>query len=295
MPVSRRHVIKPREVARDVFCVTFDQDDSPEAFLASNQGFVVLEDSVLLFDTGFSQRYARLLDRAILSITDKRIRYIVNSHDHSDHVFGNSYFSKKYSVSGLNIISHDMCARIIKRMGSERLRRYRKSYGKLAPFLPSRVLAPNLTYESGFNLTIEGRKFIFIHPDNGAHTLGDTVLAMPERGVIFMGDVFFNSFFPNIEDSNLEEWARTLNLVDHTTYSIFLPGHGEVGKKAAVTGFADYLHGLSKRLLLLDDPDRQAIHSCFEVEGTENWSCRFLVDWNCDFLLGKSKSAITKV
>ncbi|MDG6906231.1 MAG: MBL fold metallo-hydrolase [Nitrososphaerota archaeon] len=295
MPVNQRHVIKPIEIARDVFSVIFDQAESPESFLASNQGFVILEDSVLLFDTGFSSRYARLLDIAISAITDKKIRYIVNSHDHSDHILGNSYFSKKYSTSGLSIISHELCAQIIRSIGTERIQKYKKSYNKLAPSLTSRVEIPNVTYESGFNLNIEGAKFVFIHPNNGAHTLGDTMLAMPHLGVILMGDVFVNSFFPNIEDANLEEWVRTLNLMDHTTYSKFLPGHGTVGGRAEVSRFADYLRDLSRRLLLLEEPDRAVIQSCFETESTRNWSCRFLVHWNCDYLLGRSKSAITKV
>jgi cyclase len=295
LSAKSEHAPRHRKIAKDIYSIIFDRDRSPEEVFASNQGFVVLDDSVLVFDTGFSNRSAKWLDEAISQVTDKKVRYIVNSHDHSDHVFGNSYFSKKYSKFGLNIISHEICSRAILRLGSGRIDGYKRNNRILATILPADAVAPNVTYEIGFSLSIEGRRFILIHPENGAHTLGDTILAIPERGVMFMGDVFLNSFFPNIEDANIEAWTSALDSIDHTTYSKFLPGHGRLGGKAEVVGFADYLRGLSRRLLSLNSPDREKFRACFEVEGTEHWSSRFLIDRNIDALLGISQTAFAKI
>lgn len=262
---------------------------------APNQGFVVLDDSVLLFDTGFSNAYAKSIEDSIACVTDKKIRYIINSHDHSDHIFGNSYFFEKYSRFALRVLGHEVCSRAIRKLGPERLLEYRKSYKSLARVLPRRVVEPNVTYESSFSLALEGRKFVFVHPQNGAHTLGDTMLAIPEREVMFMGDVFLNSFFPNIEDANIEEWSSSLESIDYSTYSRFLPGHGKVGRSKEVLGFASYLRHLSESLLLLDKPTKAEIRSCFEISGTEDWSFKPILERNVDFLMGNLTSAISQI
>ena len=293
MPARSNNAVKPQKVANDVYALIFDQDDSLETGFGSNQGFVVLDDSVLIFDTGFSVHAAKSLDRAIAQVTDKKVRYIVNSHDHSDHVFGNSYFSRKYSKFGLSIIAHGICAQRFEKLGPERLNGYRKSFKRLSSVLSSvQIVTPEITYlDIGIELKIEGTQFVLIHPENGAHTLGDTMLAIPERGVMFLGDVFLNSFFPNVEDANIEEWVDSLNNLDYKTYSKFLPGHGKLGGKKEIIDFSNYMAGLRDRLLQVGhNPDRLKLRSCFEVEGTENWKSRFSVDLSVDSLMGKSSN-----
>ena len=138
-------------------------------------------------------------------------------------------------------------------------------------------------------LKVEGTELVIIHPENGAHTLGDTILAMPEKGVMFLGDVFLNSFFPNVEDANIEGWIDSLSSIDYKTYSKFLPGHGKLGGKKEVGEFFNYMCKLRHRLLKVGPkPDRQKLRSCFEIKGTEKWDSRFLVDLSIDALLGKS-------
>ena len=286
-------VQRPQKVTKNVYSVIFDKENSLEEPYSSNQGFVVLDDSVLVFDTGFSNYTAKSLDQAIAQVTDKRVRYIVNSHDHSDHIFGNSYFSKKYSRYGLNIISHEICAKRFERLGIERLNAYKNSNKRLAKVLSSvQIVAPKLTYfDIGISLKVEGTEFVIVHPENGAHTLGDTIIAMPENGVMFLGDVFLNSFFPNVEDANIEGWIDSLTSIDYRTYSKFLPGHGKLGGKKEVISFSNYMRELRDRLLKVGPkPDRQSLRSCFEIEGTEDWNSRLMLDLNIDALLGKFRS-----
>ena len=92
--------------------------------------------------------------------------------------------------------------------GEKALKEFKASDKKLASMLSSvEIVAPNITYsECGMNLTIGNTKFMFVHPEIGAHTLGDTVLCIPESGVMFLGDVLWNSFFPNVSEANIEAW-----------------------------------------------------------------------------------------
>jgi cyclase len=279
----------PQKLTKDVYAVISNEDSFNEGF-GSNQGFVVLENSVLVYDTGFSDYSARKLDRALASITDKKVRYIVNSHDHSDHIFGNSYFYNKYSRFGLNIISHEICAREFKRLGPQRLEEYKKSYKNARLLSSVKIIPPEITYSDiGMNLKLEGTEFVLFHPENGAHTLGDTVLAIPGKGVMFLGDIFLNSYFPNLEDANIEEWVDSLNDLDFNTYSKFLPGHGKPGGKREVVEFSNYMSTLRDRLLQVGSkPDRLRLRSFLETEGTEDWKSRYSVELSIDSLLGKT-------
>jgi cyclase len=293
LPGKSNSAPRIQKITRDVYGIISDEEASVESGFGANQGFVVLDDSVLLFDTGFSS--AESLDRAISLVTDKKVRYIVNSHDHSDHVFGNSHFSKKYSKIGLKIIAHENCARNILRFAPQRLEYYKGRNKKLASMLSRvEIVPPNITYpEVGMRLRIEGVEFVFVHPENGAHTLGDTMLAIPEKGAMFLGDVFSNYYFPNVEDANIESWVNVLEDIDHTTYSKFLPGHGKLGDNEQLIAFSNYMRTLCEQLLSIGtDPDREKLRSCFETDGTHNWKGRFLVENNIDALLGNFPAKI---
>ncbi|HVB12164.1 MAG TPA: hypothetical protein VNE86_03455, partial [Nitrososphaerales archaeon] len=129
--------------------------------------------------------------------------------------------------------------------------------------------------------------------DIGAHTLGDTILAMPESGVMFLGDVLYNSTFPYVGDANIEAWIDFLNDIDYSTYARFLPGHGGVCEKEDVIGFTNYLCEIRERLLSADvKMGRGRLRSCFEIKGTEDWKSRSTIDRNIDGLFGKLQGRI---
>lgn len=299
MPAGKLHSASVSRLGHSTYALVSNEDDSIHGGLGSNQGFVILENSVLIFDTGFSTRHARILDHAISKVTSKKPRYVINSHDHSDHVFGNSYFAKKYGDQGIEIISHTSCMNQLLKLGHKRLKEYRQLNLGLERLLQHvRITLPELTYRNaGLSLNLEGTDIVFIHPENGAHTLGDTVLAMPGEGVMFMGDILFNEYFPNLEDADLEGWIDFLEDIDFQTYSRFLPGHGRICKKEAVIDFTDYLRTVRGRLLDREQtPTEQSLMSCFETEKTATWKFRQVLEKNVTALtsslrgqLGSSK------
>ena len=263
-------------VAEDTFAIVRSNDDSVYSGYGVNQAFVVLEDSVLAFDSGFTLSHAKSLEKAVRGATDKKIRYLVNSHDHSDHVFGNSYFSNKYSSHGLRIISHANCAVNLRTHGNHRINSYKKDENLRRSLAALSIKLPDLTYRLDMHLEIEGTNFTFIHPESGAHTLGDTLLAIPKKGVVFAGDVLFNSYFPNLQDANLESWIEFLNDIDFQTYKRFVPGHGETCGQKEVKDFTEYLEKARNRLLSNDVNDKKAIRACLESEQTREWKWSWL-------------------
>ncbi|HXQ92255.1 MAG TPA: MBL fold metallo-hydrolase [Nitrososphaerales archaeon] len=267
-------------------------DDSVFGGYGANQGFVILEDSVLAFDSGFSLPQARHLEASIRSVTDKKIRFLINSHDHSDHIFGNSFFMKKYSSHGLSIISHSICSENISRQGPRRLKNYLKIPGLKKLLLTLDIEPPNITYpDLGFRIELGGTEIVLAHPPTGAHTLGDTALYLPKKGVVYFGDIVWNRFLPNLEDANLEGWISFLEEIDLDTYKKCIPGHGDVCGPTEIINFQEYLKSVRKNLLEFETRNllnnRNSLRSCFEVPGTEDWKLRSIIEYNIDALFGK--------
>lgn len=294
MPATLKDNFKLVELGGDAFALLRCEDDSVYSGYGVNQAFVILEDSVLAFDAGFTFLQAKSLDNTIRRFTDKKLCYLVDSHHHSDHIFGNSYFYNKYSDRGLRIISHSNCASDLKLNGARRLKSY-MSVENLRMYLSTlRIQVPNLTYKLDLHIEIEGTDFVFVHPESGAHTLGDTLLAMPSKGVIFAGDVLFNSYFPNLQDANLESWIDFLNDIDFVSYRKFVPGHGDICNQGEVVGFTKYLQKVRDLLLNRAGTDDESIRRCFELEGTHNWKFRSAIDTNVKTLSGKFKRSNTQ-
>lgn len=277
------------EITKNVFGLVWAEDDSVYGGFGANQGFVILEDSVLVFDTGISAWHAQMLNSAVKSVTDKKIKFVVNSHDHSDHIFGNSYFLDRYSKTGLVTISHDLCASQLDRFGEKRMRGY-KRISRLKPLLdPLRIVLPEITYSNlGFKIQIQGVEFVFAHPATGAHTLGDTLLFLPKAEFFFSGDIIWNHFLPNLEDANLEGWVSTMKDLDLATYSKCLPGHGEVCGPKEIKEFLEYLKSVKENLARLEREgntrDVEEQKRCFEVPGSENWRLRSIIEYNVNAL-----------
>ena len=188
------------------------------------------------------------------------------------------------------MISHKTCRSQLLKLGKSRLERYKKTDKRLSHLLAKvEISLPEITYSDfGMKLNVEGTDLLLIHPQNGAHTLGDTILALPDERVMFLGDVLFNGFFPNLEDANLESWIDFLRDIDLGTYTCFVPGHGTICGANEVTGFRQYLITLRDRLLSNDlNADARNPLSVFETDETKNWKFRHILQRNFDSLLSK--------
>jgi glyoxylase-like metal-dependent hydrolase (beta-lactamase superfamily II) len=287
-----------QKLAKNVYSQIW-RDDSVFSGYGANQSFVVLEDSVIVFDSGLSLLQARRLDMAIGSVTEKRVKYLVNSHDHSDHVFGNSYFARKYMVNGLSIISHQNCRSQLEALGRDRMKGYRSIKGMKELLSNLDIVTPSVTYKDiGFTLEIEGTEFAFVHPPTGAHTLGDTIMFIPRKGIMLAGDVVWNYFLPNLEDANLEGWIYALSELNLDRYTKCVPGHGDVCGPSEVRKFAEYLREVRRKISdLSSNPesfkDSGKTRSCFETPETAEWKLRMIIDHNVRALFGKTMVAKT--
>lgn len=208
----------------------------------SNVHFVVTEKGVLLFDTGSSQLIGENIKKAIQSVTELPVRWIVNSHSHADHWLGNAAFIN----TAEEIIATELALANMKKYGKDDLEFYSKiTEGTMGPtklFYPNSILTHSLKRNFG------GVDITFIFSKN-AHSPGDILMWLPQQKIIFGGDVLSSSRMPIITDhSDMEAWIENLNYIEELNPTIVLTGHGHATTKVSVMRDSEFFLSILKQI-----------------------------------------------
>lgn len=208
----------------------------PGSHAGGNTGFVIGSDGVAVIDTFQTTEAAQALLDAIRKITPLPIRYVINTHYHLDHVMGNGIFEK----AGAVVMAQDN-VRTWER--TENLKFFGDKPKPEDKAVVAGLTLPSVTYKDGITLWLGERKMV-VRVMLG-HTGGDSVVSVPDAGVVFTGDLFWDHDLPNLIDADTAQQVASNEafLKDYPDAS-FVPGHGEVGKAADVKAFRDYLQGL---------------------------------------------------
>lgn len=233
-----------------------------------NAGFVVLDQSVLVFDTHFTPEAGQALLDSIRSVTSKQVRYVINSHWHADHTHGNQVFSNADLIGSINtrkgVLQNDLPS-LTRTMGIARkqLETLRRSVEKEKNTLQIEKLRDQIKAREEYLRTMSGLEIkapwicvddsLVIQEGNRrvrlvylgvGHTNGDMVLLLPERKIAFVGDLLFNKAIPNVQDGDILQWMQTLGKVFNLDAETLVPGHGSVASKKDVKEFLDYFREL---------------------------------------------------
>lgn len=193
---------------------------------ATNSGFIVGEEGVLVIDSLMTPSLATRLLSAIRSVTKAPIRYLVDTHYHGDHVFGNQYFVPA------PIIGHINCRRELIEKFDANMQRYRNTRPELIPELEQiRMTLPDLTFEDRMNIRLGDREIQLIYLGR-AHTAGDILLHLPQDGILYAGDIAFHKVLPAFPDGHITKWLEVMEQTARIDVQTIVPGHGPVGGKA---------------------------------------------------------------
>ena len=262
------------EVAKGVWHVS----GNGKIHTMSNAMVLVGEFDTLVVDSHVTPSAARTLLDSLAVITDKPVRYLVNSHYHFDHAHGNQSFP-----SGIEIIGHEFTrAKLSGNLGNvldestfrsfsdpvpslvaslgeqiasesdlakkaelqERLRvqtDYMNAIGEVVPTPPNITLADKMTL---FQVVPEGSREIQLLHFGRAHTGGDVVIYLPQEKVVFTGDMMLPGL-AYMGDGHVDEWPDALEGLKGLDFDTWLPGHGPVMRsKVPISNFQDYLRDL---------------------------------------------------
>lgn len=201
---------------------------------ATNAGFILGDETVAVVDSLLTPTAARHLQRRIRVVSGRPVGFLVNTHYHGDHTFGNQVFASAA------IVGHTWAREGLLRFGADQLDFFRRRQPLLArEFDQVRLTPPNLTVESGCNLYL-GNLEVQVRHLGPAHTPGDLVVWVPDEGVLFAGDLVFNGWFPTAADADIHGWVRCLSALESYPVRLVVPGHGPVGGREVIRRLREY-------------------------------------------------------
>ena len=166
------------------------------------------------------------------------VRYVINTHYHADHTWGNCFFP------GATVISHSLCRRLLEEKGPASLEAARKSNPALRPV---KIVLPHVTFDDGELSLRIGKKNLILAPATGHSPDGTSVLVEEDR-VLFAGDAFMP--LPYLVDGDLEELTASIKKISRMGLENIVQGHGDIILRgeidAAVKENLAYLAALRK-------------------------------------------------
>jgi glyoxylase-like metal-dependent hydrolase (beta-lactamase superfamily II) len=191
--------------------------------LNANIGLVVTSAGAVLIDSGATFQSARQIADAARKVTPQPIRWVINTGGQDHRWLGNGYFQ----AQGAEVIGHAGGEADMKNRGNDHLQALEAVLGAkvdgTVPTLPTRWLkAPDERLELG------GVIFDFKHR-GGAHTPGDMLVWLPQKNVLFTGDVVYvDRMLGVIPVSKTKPWLATFAVVEALSPVVLVPGHGRV-------------------------------------------------------------------
>ncbi len=199
----------------------------------SNAGFIVGKDYVVVVDSLATLDLTRKFRDEIRKVTDKPIRYLINTHHHGDHIYGNHVFA------GATIISHDYCR-------SEAIEQGIRDPDIMNTIFPEfdfrgiAITPADITFDRQLTLHMDEREIQLLYFGPG-HTAGDIIVYLPEERIIFAGDFIFLYSTPLGMEGSFAGWLRNLEAMANLGAQTYVPGHGPVCGSEGLKLCRDYL------------------------------------------------------
>ncbi|MBS7539447.1 quinoprotein relay system zinc metallohydrolase 2 [Ancylobacter lacus] len=184
----------------------------------ANMAVVVGGEAAAIIDTGNSHLAGARLREAAARVTDRPLRYVINTHMHPDHVLGNSAFAGE----GVRFVGHRKLPRALSVRADTYLAQAERLLGPEAE--GTRIVLPDLLVETTLTLDLGGRALeLEAHPT--AHTDNDLSVRDGATGLWFLGDLLFVGHVPTL-DGSLLGWIGQLDTLESRAAAGVIPGHG---------------------------------------------------------------------
>ena len=223
-----------------------------------NVAAYVTSDGVLLVDDMFDRNHAGILAQ-LKALTDRPLRYVINTHQHDDHAGGT------FKMLPLTeVIAH--------RNVYANLKDLKRPYFEDTPGTP--IGLPRVTFSDRLDVHLGG-KDIEAHYFGRGHTSGDIIVYFPELRAIHTGDLFISGsrrgvpiYVDAVQGGSLLEWTRTLERTLQLDFDVVIPGHGPVATKADLVRFNADIAAMRTRLqgMIRSGASRAAVVQTIETD-----------------------------
>jgi glyoxylase-like metal-dependent hydrolase (beta-lactamase superfamily II) len=265
--------------------------------VGSNSAVIINEKEVMIVDSHITPASARVLLEEIKTLTDKPVRYVVNTHFHFDHAHGNQIFPDEVLIIG-HEFTREMLLGDVKsgrtyqsftsRLPAQREDLRKKAAAEANPagktkledqlqVLEAYITAlaelkptpPNLTLKAKMTLFRGSREIQILFFGRG-HTGGDVVVYLPREKIVCTGDLL-TAGLAYMGDGHVDEWVTTLDMLKTLDFESVIPGHGEVFTgKARVDYFQSYLRDIWNQVAALKKHGLDAEEAAQRVDMTSH-------------------------
>jgi len=185
----------------------------------SNASFVVGSEGVAVIDTSGSEVMGEELREAIRAVTNKPIKYVINTHMHPDHVFGNAAFKQDNPT----YVGHYKLARALGTRAESYSTASKEMMGKKV-FEGSEIILPTLGIKEPTTLDL-GDRTLLLEPQPTAHTDNDLIITDSKTNTLFLGDLLFSVHIPTL-DGSIKGWLALIDQLGQRKAARVVPGHG---------------------------------------------------------------------
>lgn len=205
---------------------------------STNSGFIVSGEGVIVIDSQGPKELADELREKIKEVTQKPVIYVINTHYHGDHTFGNQYFSEARAI-----IAHENTRKAMTERDRAHRERFRKFFGEES-LLGFNLTLPTLTFSERLTLWSGGRRVELIYAGGPAHTDGDIFVYLPAERVVFAGDLLYKGRLPLLNDGDTAGAIAALSALLKKDAVVYVPGHGPLAEKKDAVEYMAYLNDL---------------------------------------------------
>jgi cyclase len=223
-----------RRLSESIYCILGGEKEP-------NTGFVIGNNGLLVIDSSLTPYHATCMLKLIRSVTQKPIRYVFNTHYHSDHTFGNQVFSAKVVAHGESgkIMEGLLKTEWSKQAVDKWIQENPEWKEKLANL---KITLPDTLFEGEYEIDLGNVEVQLKHL--GGHTPDSSVAYLPSSGVLFAGDLIFQGRYPYTKDANVKRWLSALKIIKEMDFKILVPGHGYLCGKRDVERLIEYFDDL---------------------------------------------------
>jgi cyclase len=251
-----------------------------------NIALAVGDDFAFLVDDQFAPLTAKIL-AAVRGVTDKPVRFLVNTHWHGDHAGGNENMAK----AGIILVAHD---NVRTRMSTEQ---FTELFNRRSPPSPRGAL-PVVTFVESVTFHLGGETVHVVHVPP-AHTDGDAIVHFVQANTIHMGDNYFKDVYPFVDLSSGGSFEGVIRAADialgyANDSTRIIPGHGPLANRADLKKYRDVLVQVRDRVAALirqGKTKEQVIAAKPTAEWDGTWGAGFMKP---DVFLGIVYQSLTK-
>ncbi|HEY2910215.1 MAG TPA: MBL fold metallo-hydrolase [Gemmataceae bacterium] len=231
-----------KEIAPGVFFrySSISATDKTIPFGGSNHTWIVFKDYVVVIDANFPKEAGDVI-ADIKKTTKKPIKYVLDTHHHGDHAYGNAVWAKE----GAQIVAHKTAARLLKVNGPKQWEEASKGIEGREDLRKSELKQVDIPFDDKYVLDDGTQRVEFLHFGH-SHTSGDAVAYLPKHKILCTGDACGNGAFNYFGHANTASWIKCLDGMKKLDVAIVCPGHGKPAPKELLDKQKRYIAELRK-------------------------------------------------